>query len=54
MKTASRTESRGRVAVVVAVSTGILCLAIAAFAQTTAPAEPIRLAQFTADGKLVD
>jgi Cytochrome P460 len=52
MKTASRTESKGRVAAVVAVSTGILCLAIAALAQTTAPAEPIRLAQFTADGKL--
>jgi hypothetical protein len=52
MKTASRTESKGRVAAVVAVWTGILCLAIAALAQTTAPAEPIRLAQFTADGKL--
>lgn len=52
MKTASRTESKARVAALVAVSTGVLCLAIAAFGQTTAPAEPIRLAQFTADGKL--
>ena len=52
MKTASRTKAKGRVAAVVAVSTGILCLAIAALAQTTAPVEPIRLAQITADGKL--
>lgn len=52
MKTASRTESKGRVAALLAVSTGILCFAIAALAQTTAPAEPIRLAQFTAAGKL--
>ena len=52
MKTAFRIESKGRVAAVAAVATGILCLAIAALAQTTAPAEPIRLAQFTADGKL--
>ena len=30
----------------------ILCLAIAALAQTAAPADPIQIAQFTADGKL--
>ena len=52
MKTASRIESKGRVAALAAVSTGILCLAIAALAQTAAPAAPLQLAQFTADGKL--
>jgi hypothetical protein len=52
MKTASRTESKGRVAALVAVSTGILCVAIAALAQTTAPAKSIQIAQFTAGGKL--
>ena len=30
----------------------ILCLAIAALAQSAAPAEPMQIAQFTADGKL--
>src|SRR5678816_2203615 len=52
MKTASRIESKGRVAALAAVATGILCLAIAALAQTAAPATPLQLAQFTADGKL--
>src|SRR4030095_3603903 len=45
---ASRIQSKGRVAALAAVSTGILCFAIAALAQTAARPLP----QVTADGKL--
>jgi hypothetical protein len=41
-----------RIAAFTAAAAGVLGLAVAALAQTAAPAKPIQVAQFTADGKL--
>jgi hypothetical protein len=41
-----------RITALIAAASGILGLAVAALAQTVAPAKPIQIAQFTADGKL--